>query len=48
LKAFFTAAAKHGIGANMYLTDVFGGFEIWSGGAGGNLGVDEFTAVVNP
>jgi Glycosyl hydrolase family 12 len=47
LKAFFTAAAKHGIGANMYLTDVFAGFEIWSGGAGGNLAVDEFTAVVN-
>jgi len=47
LKAFFTAAASHGIGANMYLTDVFGGFEIWSGGAGGNLGVDEFKAVVS-
>lgn len=47
LKAFFTAAAKHGISSNMYLTDVFGGFEIWDGGAGGNLAVDEFTAVVN-
>jgi Glycosyl hydrolase family 12 len=31
-----------------YLTDVFAGFEIWDGGAGGNLGVDEFTCVVNP
>lgn len=30
----------------LYLTDVFAGFEIWSGGAG--LRVDEFTAVVNP
>ncbi|HEX2876783.1 MAG TPA: hypothetical protein VHP33_36275 [Polyangiaceae bacterium] len=47
LKAFFTAAATYGIGANMYLTDVFAGFEIWNGGAGGNLGVDEFKAVVN-
>jgi hypothetical protein len=47
LKAFFTAAAKHGIGSSMYLTDVFAGFEIWQGGAGGNLGVDEFKAVVN-
>lgn len=47
LKQFFTAAASYGIGSNMYLTDVFAGFEIWSGGSGGNLGVDEFTAVVN-
>jgi hypothetical protein len=31
----------------MYLTDVFGGFEIWEGGAGGNLAVDEFKAVVS-
>jgi hypothetical protein len=30
--------------ANLFLTDVFGGFEIWSGGQG--LRVDEFTAVV--
>jgi hypothetical protein len=47
LKAFFTAAASYGIGPNMYLTDVFGGFEIWSGGSGGNLAVDEFKAVVS-
>ncbi len=47
LKPFFVEAAKHGIGASMYLTDVFAGFEIWEGGAGGNLAVDEFTAVVN-
>lgn len=30
--------------ANLFLTDVFGGFEIWGGGQG--LRVDEFTAVV--
>jgi hypothetical protein len=47
LKAFFTAAASYGISSNLYLTDVFAGFEIWSGGSGGNLGVDEFKAVVN-
>jgi hypothetical protein len=29
---------------NLFLTDVFGGFEIWSGGAG--LRVDEFSALV--
>jgi len=47
LKAFFTAAATYGISSSMYLTDVFAGFEIWNGGSGGNLGVDEFKAVVN-
>lgn len=47
LKAFFTAAQQYGIGPDMYLTDVFAGFEIWQGGSGGNLSVDEFTAVVN-
>ena len=31
-------------GYTHFLTDVFGGFEIWSGGQG--LRVDEFTAVV--
>jgi hypothetical protein len=30
----------------LFLTDVFAGFEIWSGGTG--LKVDEFTAVINP
>ncbi len=30
----------------LFLTDVFAGFEIWGGGAG--LRVDEFTAAVNP
>jgi hypothetical protein len=47
LKEFFTAAAQYGIASTMYLTDVFAGFEIWNGGAGGNLKVDEFKAVVN-
>jgi hypothetical protein len=47
LKAFFTAAQTYGISPEMYLTDVFAGFEIWQGGAGGNLAVDEFKAVVN-
>lgn len=46
LKPFFTEAAKYGITANMYLTDVFFGFEIWNGGAGGNLGVNKFTCDV--
>ncbi|HOU92168.1 MAG TPA: hypothetical protein PLU22_14045, partial [Polyangiaceae bacterium] len=46
LKDFFTAAASYGIGSSMYLTDVFFGFEIWNGGAGGNLKVEEFTCVV--
>jgi hypothetical protein len=33
-------------GSNLFLTDVFAGFEIWSGGAG--LRVNEFTADVQP
>jgi hypothetical protein len=44
LKEFFTAAAAHGIGANLYLTDVFAGFEIWNGGVGAK--VDEYKTVV--
>lgn len=47
LKLFIDAAAAHGISPSMYLTDVFAGFEIWQGGGGGNLKVDEFKAVVN-
>lgn len=43
---FIKAAQPYGITPNMYLTDVFFGFEIWQGGSGGNLGVDEFTCVV--
>jgi hypothetical protein len=35
-----------GLNANMYLTDIFAGFEIWNGGVG--LKVDEFTAKVTP
>jgi len=35
---------RGGFNANWYLTDVFAGFEIWSGGAG--LAVSEFSAVV--
>jgi len=46
IKEFMTAAATYGITSSMYLTDVFAGFEIWSGGSGGNLSVDEFKAVV--
>jgi len=46
IKEFMTAAATYGITSSMYLTDVFAGFEIWSGGAGSNLSVDEFKAVV--
>ncbi len=46
IKEFMTAAASYGISSSMYLTDVFAGFEIWSGGSGGNLSVDEFKCVV--
>jgi glycosyl hydrolase family 12 len=48
LKAFMTDAITRNTGLtnNMYLTDVFAGFEIWSGGTG--LRVDEFSAAINP
>jgi hypothetical protein len=46
LKRFITDAAQHGIQPAWYLTDVFAGFEIWSGGDTLNLEAQEFTAVV--
>ncbi len=41
LKDFMVDAASHGIPSSMYLTDVFGGFEIWGGGS--NLEMQEFS-----
>lgn len=48
LNEFIDDAVARNVGLtdNMFLTDVFAGFEIWSGGQG--LRVDEFSAVVNP
>jgi hypothetical protein len=46
LKLFMTDAAMHGIQSSWYLTDVFGGFEIWSGSDAAGLEALEFTAVV--
>src|SRR5690606_28552236 len=38
LKDFIDDAVTRGyLGGDLYLTDVFAGFEIWNGGAGGNL-----------
>jgi hypothetical protein len=48
LKPFFTDAAAHGIPANWYLTDVFGGFECWSGADCVGKKVEEFTVNVLP
>jgi hypothetical protein len=48
LKPFFTDAAQHGIPANWYLTDVFAGFECWSGSDCVNKAVTAFTATVAP
>lgn len=46
LKEFIDdAVGQRGLPGSLFLTDVFAGFEIWSGGTG--LAVDEFTAVVN-
>jgi hypothetical protein len=48
LKPFFTDAAQHGIQSSWYLTDVFAGFECWSGADCTGKQVQEFTAVVAP
>jgi xyloglucan-specific endo-beta-1,4-glucanase len=48
LKPFFADAAQNGIGASWYLTDVFAGFECWSGSDCVGKQVQEFTAVVAP
>lgn len=46
LKAFISDAVSRGkVQNSWYLTNVFGGFEIWSGGVG--LKVNKFSAVVN-
>lgn len=47
LKAFLDhAVANYNFSNEWYLSNVFAGFEIWSGGQG--LKVEDFTAVVNP
>jgi hypothetical protein len=46
LKPFFTDAVGRGFSSSFYLTDLFAGFEIWSGGTGAE--VKEFTAAVLP
>lgn len=45
LLEFINDSKSRGMNAT-YLTDVFFGFEIWNGGAGGNLSVDEFSCKV--
>jgi hypothetical protein len=48
LNMFIKDAVSRNLGLtnNMFLTDVFAGFEIWNGGTG--LRVDEFSADINP
>jgi hypothetical protein len=43
---FIKDAAADGISSSWYLTDVFGGFEIWNGSSTNGLSLDEFTCVV--
>jgi hypothetical protein len=47
LKPFITDAQNHGINPSWYLTDVFGGAEIWRGSDGAGFSVQSFTCVVN-
>ncbi len=46
LKPILTDAANYGIPSNWYLTDVFFGFEIWSGSGTNGLSVSNFTCSV--
>jgi hypothetical protein len=46
LNAFIKDAASNGIPSNWYLTDVFAGFEIWTGSDSANLACTGFTCVV--
>ena len=46
IRDFISHAEAYGIDSAMYVTDIHFGFEIWNGGAGGGLGVDEFTCRV--
>jgi hypothetical protein len=48
LKDFISDASANGISGSMYLTDVFAGFEIWTGSDSNGKSVQEFTAVVAP
>jgi len=46
LKDFIMDATSHGISTGWYLTDVFGGFEIWTGGDAVGLNLDRFAIEV--
>jgi hypothetical protein len=46
LKAFITDAAQHGIQSTWYLTDVFGGAEIWTGSSSSNFEMTDFSVDV--
>lgn len=46
LNLFIKDALTHGIQSGWYLTDVFAGFEIWTGSTSSNIGITKFTAVV--
>ena len=44
---FLHEASAYGLVPSWYLTDIFFGFEIFAGGAGGDLSVDDFSCVVD-
>ncbi len=44
---FIKDAEQSGISSSWYLTDVFGGFEIWNGSGTNGLAVTEFSVAVN-
>jgi hypothetical protein len=46
LKPILVDAASHGIPSSWFVTDIFFGFEIWTGSAASGLSVTNFTAAV--
>ena len=47
LMNFIDDAEQNGISQSWYLTDVFGGFEIWTGSSGVGLSLDTFSVEIN-
>jgi hypothetical protein len=46
MKLFLADAASHGIPSNWLVTDIFAGFEIWTGSTATGLSATTFTATI--
>lgn len=48
IKSFLSDAAQNGLQSTWYVTDIFGGFEIWNGSAAVGAEVTALTVAVVP